>query len=230
MIVGTLAGFAFTGVVLVVTLPSDKTATAHVALDTVIAMFLVAYLYWVGSAFLISFLPHIRTTGNFVQRVHFSLALTLEYRTVFLSWFALLPLLQANGFGRLVPVLYVLLPASLLLGSILVAMSTDSLGLLSTKELYFSAGVGLALTLVYGAVVAWVVPAAHSPYSSLFLVIVIFCINGAGFALAALTPLSARYARVNSFFETRGRQIVVADMQLTMASLAFLWLAVVGAI
>ena len=100
-IVGTLAGFAFTAVVLVVTLARDTSAVEKIALDTAIVMFLIAYLYWVGSAFLISYLPHARTSGDFVQRVHFSLASTLEYRTVFLSWFALLPLLQANGLGRL---------------------------------------------------------------------------------------------------------------------------------
>jgi hypothetical protein len=96
-IVGSLAGFAFTGVVLVVTLARDRTGAAGVALDAAILMFLVAYLYWVGSAFLISYLPHVRTSGDFVQRVHFSLASTIEYRTVFLSWFALLPLLQLTA-------------------------------------------------------------------------------------------------------------------------------------
>jgi hypothetical protein len=35
---------------------------------------------------------------------------------------------------------------------------------------------------------------------------------------------------VRRFCERRGRQIIVADMQLTMTSLAFLWLAVVGAV
>ena len=37
---------------------------------------------------------------------HFSLASTIEYRTGFLSWFALLPLLEPNGLGRLVHILY----------------------------------------------------------------------------------------------------------------------------
>lgn len=214
-IVGSLAGFAFTGVVLVVTL----------------VMFLVAYLYWVGSAFLISYLPDARTSGgDFVQRVHFSLASTIEYRTVFLSWFALLPLLQANALGRLVPILYFLLPLSLLLGSLLLAMASDGLGLLRVKETYFSAAVSTGLTLAYGALVAWVLPGARSPLSTQYLVLVIFCVNGTCFALAALTPLSSRYDGVRRFYERRGRQIIVADMQLTMTSLAFLWLAVVGAV
>lgn len=229
-IVGSLAGFAFTGVVLVVTLAQDR-ARSQVALDTVIVMFLVAYLYWVGSAFLISYLPDARTSGgDFVQRVHFSLASTIEYRTVFLSWFALLPLLQANALGRLVPILYFLLPLSLLLGSLLLAMASDGLGLLRVKETYFSAAVSTGLTLAYGALVAWVLPGARSPLSTQYLVLVIFCVNGTGFALAALTPLSSRYDGVRRFYERRGRQIIIADMQLTMTSLAFLWLAVVGAV
>ena len=146
-IVGTLAGFAFTGVVLVVTLAHDRPGRAEISFDTVVVMFLVSYLYWVGSAFLISYLPHASTSGDLVQRVHFSLATTIEYRTVFLSWFALLPLLQANGLGRLVPVLYLLLPASLLLGSLVVAMTTDGLGLMMVKETYFSGAVGTGLAL-----------------------------------------------------------------------------------
>ncbi len=94
---GGLAGVAFTGVVLVVTFAHDRPGTMANSLDTVIVMFLVAFLWWVGNAFLISYIPHDETSGELVPRVHFSLASTIEYRTVFLSWFALLPLLEANG-------------------------------------------------------------------------------------------------------------------------------------
>jgi hypothetical protein len=230
MVVGTLAGFAFTGVVLVVSLARDRSGAALVSLDTVITMFLIAYLFCIGVAFLISYLPHAGTSGDLVQRIHFSLASTIEYRTVFLSWFALLPLLQANDLGRLVPILYVLLPVSLGLGSILLAMSTDGLGLLRIGEIYFSAAVGTVLSLGYAALVAFAAPSARSPYSALSFAVVIFFLNGAGFALAALTPLFPRYAGIKRFYERYGRQIVIADMHLTMVSLAFLWLAVVGVI
>lgn len=229
-ILGGLAGFAFTGVVLVVTLARDRTGAADTALDIVIVMFLVAYLWWVGGAFLISYIPHRETSGELAPRVHFNLASTMEYRTVFLSWFALLPLLQANGLGRLAPVLYFLLPASLLCGSVLISMAADGLGLLRFWETYLSASVGVVLALGYTAIVAFVVPSARSAYSPLYLALVIFCINGLGFALAALTPLSRRYAGVRRFYEQHGGRIVAADMQLTMVSLAFLWLAVVGVI
>jgi hypothetical protein len=229
-IMAGLAGFAFTGVVLVVTLARDRPGVADHSLDTVIVMFLVAYLWWIGNAFLITYIPHEETSGDLVPRVHFSLASTMEYRTVFVSWFALLPLLEANGLGRLAFVLYFLLPASLLCGSVLISMAADGLGLLRFRETYFSAAVGTVLALGYAAIVASAIPSARSPYSPLYLALVIFCINGLGFALAALTPLSPRYAGIKRFYEQHGRRIVAADMQLTMASLAFLWLGVVGAI
>jgi hypothetical protein len=229
-ILAGLAGFAFTGVVLIVTFARERGGLVDASLDIVIVMFLVSYLWWVGGAFLITYLPHKETSGDLVPRVHFSLASTMEYRTVFLSWFALLPLLQADGLGRLAPVLYFLLPASLLCGSVLIAMAADGLGLLQVWETYLSAAVGIVLALAYAGVVTFVAPGARSTFTPLFLGLVIFCINGLGFALAALTPLAPRYAGVRRFFERHGRRIVVADMQLTMVSLAFLWLAVVGVI
>lgn len=165
-----------------------------------------------------------------MQRLHFGLASAIEYRTVFLSWFALLPLLQANGFSKLVPILYFLLPASLLIGSVLLAMVADGLGLLDLQEIYFSGAIGTALALAYAGFVTFLVPGARSPYSAIYLTVVIFCLNGAGFILSVITPLAPRYAHVKRFFELHGRLLVAADMHLTAASLGFLWLAIVGVI
>lgn len=229
-VLGGLAGFAFTGVVLIVTFARERAGLVDASIDNVIAMFLIAFLWWIGGAFLISYIPHKETSGDLMPRIHFSLATYMEYRTVFLSWFALLPLLEANGLGRLAPVLYFLLPASLLCGSVLVAMATDGLGLLLFRETYASAAIGIVLTLAYAATVTFAIPGARSPYSPLHLGLVIFCLNGLGFALAALTPLAPRYARVRRFFERHARSIVIVDMQLTMLSLGFLWMAVVGVI
>ena len=229
-IMASLAGFAFTGIVLVVSLVRERPGIAGSSLDTVVVMFLVAYLFWVGNAFLISYMPHADISGDLVPRVHFSLASTIEYRTVFVSWFALLPLLEANGLDRLAYVLYFLLPASLLLGSVIIAMAADGLGLLRVRETYVSAAVGTGLALAYTAIVVFAVPQARSQYSALNLTLVIFCVNTLGFGLAALTPLSPRYAGIKRFYKQHGRRIVIADMQLTMVSLAFLWLGVVGVI
>jgi hypothetical protein len=229
-IMAGLAGFAFTGVVLIVTLARDRSRVADSSLDAVVVMFLVAYLWWIGNAFLISYLPDGQLTSDLVPRVHFSLASTIEYRTVFLSWFALLPLLEANGLGRISHILYFLLPASLLFGSVLISVAADGLGLLKISETYLSAAVAAILALAYTSTVAFAVPAARSPYSPQYLAIVIFCINGFGFSVASLTSLARRYPRLARFYDRYGRRIVILDMHFTMASLAFLMLSIIGLI
>ena len=218
-IMGGLAGFAVTGVVLIASLGQSQSGIVMASLGTVVVMFLVAYFYYIGNAFLISYLPHRDTSGDLVPRVHFSLASTIEYRTLFVSWFALLPLLEAYRLDLPARVLSFLLPLSLLLGSAIIAMAADGLGLVRLKETYLSAAVGTALALIYAAVVEFAAPGARSTDSTLYVTVAIFCVNAAGFALAALTPLSPRYLSVQKFYTRFGRRLVIADMQLTMVSL-----------
>jgi hypothetical protein len=226
-LLGGLAGFAFTGIVLIVSFAMDRGGPTDPALDTVVVMFLVAFLWWIGGAFLISFVPHDESAGDLMPRVHFSLATTLEYRTVFLSWFALVPLLEANGLSRLNPIVNFTLLGSMACGSVLVAMVADGLGVMRFRETYLSAAIAIALTLVYAIIAHVAAPPDQASYTALNVGLIIFSINGLGFAIACLTPLGARYFAITSFFERYGRQIVVADMQLTMLSLSFLCLSVI---
>lgn len=228
-IMAGLSGFAITGLVLIATLTRERQATTE-AFDTVVVMFLIAYLFYIGNAFLISYLPHEDRTDDHVPRIHFSLASTIEYRCVFISWFALRPLVDVYGLDRPADVLAVLLPTSLVLGSTIVAMAADGFGVIRVAETYLAAAVGMGATLLYAAVIWLFLPEARSPESALWLAVVVFGINTIGFATAALTPLAARYAGMNRFYQRHGRALVVADMQLTMVALPFLWLAVVGAI
>jgi len=229
-IMGGLAGFAVTGLVLIVGLARNQPDVPKAPFDTVIAMFVVAYFYYIGNAFLISYLPHRDASGDLVPRVHFSLASTMEYRTLFVSWFALRPLLEVHGFARAAEVLEFLLPASMVLGSVIIAMAADGLGLVRVKEVYLSGVIGTSLALGYAAITSWWAPEFRTADSALLVTLVLFCVNGLGFALAAVTSLAPRYPGVERFFQRYGRRIAIADMQLTTTSLAFLWLAVVGVI
>lgn len=227
-LLGGLAGFAFTGIILIVSFAMERGGPSNASFDTVVVMYLVAFLWWIGGAFLISFIPHDEASGELMPRIHFSLATTLEYRTVFLSWFALVPLLDANGLGHLNPIVHFLLLGSMACGSVLVAMVADSLGVLRFKETYISGAVAIALTLVFAIVARLAAPAASSAYSALYAGLIIFVLNGLGFALACLTPLGSRYGAVMKFFEQHGRMIVISDMQLTMLSLTYLGLTTMG--
>jgi hypothetical protein len=177
-IMGGLAGFAVTGLVLLVGLARNQPGIPEAPFDTVVTMFVVAYFYYVGNAFLIS------ATGQrrLAPRVHFSLASTIEYRTLFVSWFALRPLLEVYGLDRPVQVLVVLLPASLVLGSVIIAMAADGLGLLRVKETYLAAVVGTVFALGSAAVARWWAPDIRTADSALFLTLVIFFVNGLGSA------------------------------------------------
>jgi hypothetical protein len=78
--------------------------------------------------------------------------------------------------------------------------------------------------------VLFLLPGLRWEFSSIAVTIIIFGLNGAGFMLAALTPLSARYPTVETFFEKYGRRIVIADLVSTVVSLSLLGLAVAGTI
>src|SRR6185437_7601690 len=177
-IMAGLAGFAFTGVVLIVTLARDRPGIAESSLDTVIVMFLVAYLWWVGNAFLISYLPHRDVSGDFVPRVHFSLASSIEYRTLFVSWFALLPLLHSYGLEQAAGMLAILLPISLLIGSVIIAMAADGLGLILAGETYLSLAVGAALAGATAWAVELFVPQIWSDNAAIVVTLIIFGVNG----------------------------------------------------
>jgi hypothetical protein len=226
-LLGGLAGFAFTGIVLIVSFAMERGGPTDPSLDTVVVMFLVAFLWWIGGAFLISFVPHDESAGDLMPRIHFSLATTLEYRTVFLSWFALVPLLEANGLARLNPIVNFTLLGSMACGSVLVAMVADGLGALRFRETYLNAGIAIGLTAGYALIAHLAAPQEQASYTALNAGLIIFSVNGLGFAVACLTPLGARYPAVTGFFERYGRRIVIADMQLTMLSLSFLCLSVV---
>ena len=168
-------------------------------------------------------------SGDLAPRIHFSLATSIEYRTVFLSWFAIRPLLEVHHLHGPARALGVLLPLSLALGSTIVAVATEGLGLIRVLETYWSAAVATVLALLFAATAAlW--PGLRSDDSTLAMTLVIFALNTFAFALAALTSLAPRYEVASRFYSRHGRRIVVADMQLTMLALMLLWLAVVGLI
>jgi hypothetical protein len=229
-IMGGLAGFAVTGIVLIAGLARGQAAASAPTLNTVVVMFTVAYFYYVGNAFLISYLPHRDSSGDFVPRVHFSLASSIEYRTLFVSWFALMPLLRTYGLHQSADMLAILLPISLLIGSVIIAMAADGLGLILAKESYLSLAIGTVLGVGYAGLVRLLAPGLASEYATITMTLIIFGINGLGYAVAAATALAPRYPSIERFYARQGRRLVIVDMQLTMSALAFLWMAVIGAI
>ncbi len=229
-IMAGLAGFAVTGIVLTVGLLQGR-STSSVALSTVVVMMFVAYFFYVGNAFLFSyFLPNRKASKNVPSRVHFALGSTIEYRTLFVSWLALMPLLDAYGLDLPRQVLGWLVPASMVFGAVIVMVVTASVGLMRIREVVVTMILAAVLAHGYGILVHAFLPGLRWEFSSMAVAIIIFGLNGAGFMLAALAPLSVRYPAVETFFEKHGRRIVIADLVSTVISLSLLGLAVAGTI
>jgi hypothetical protein len=175
-------------------------------------------------------LPNREASKNVPPRVHFALGSTIEYRTLFVSWLALMPLLDAYGLDLPRQILGWLVPASMVFGSVIMMVVTTSMGLMRIREVVVTMILAVVLSHGYGVLVHAVLPGLRWEFSSIAVTIVIFGLNGAGFMLAALTPLSVRYPAVEAFFEKYGRRIVIADLAATVVSLSLLGLAVAGTI
>jgi hypothetical protein len=194
-------------------------------------MMFVAYFFYVGNAFLFSyFLPNRDKSKKVLPRVHFALGSTIEYRTLLVSWQALMPLLDAYGLVLPRQFLGWLVPISMVFGSVIVMVVTTSVGLMRIREVVVTIILATLLAHGYGVLVHAVLPGLRWEFSSIAVMIVIFGLNGVGLMLAALKPLSVRYPTVEAFFEKYGRRIVIADLAATVVSLSLLGLAVAGTI
>jgi len=224
-IMGGLAGFSITGIVILVGLARTQPGLSA-SMDTVVVMFFVSFLFYICNAFLLSYIPSHESNGEIVYRMHFSLASTMEYRTIFLSFFALMPLLQMHGLTVPASILGFVLPLSLLWATLVIAMVADSLGLITFKEAYALFGIGTVLVLALAAGAPLMGIQTQSDYSALTACLLIFCLNGLSFAVVGLAPLASRYPRMREFLTRHGRSLVAIDMLLTTISQMFLWLAV----
>ena len=149
---GGLAGFAVTGIVLIVGLAHGQPVSATTPLSTVVIMMLGAFFFYVGNAFLFSYLlPSRETSKNVPPRVHFALGSMMEYRTLFVSWLALMPLLDAYGLVLPRQVLAWMVPASMVFGSVIVIMLTANVGLVRIKEIVVTIVLSVLLAHGYGA-------------------------------------------------------------------------------
>jgi hypothetical protein len=230
VIMGTLAGFSITGLVLFVALMRGQPGVPIAPLSAVIVLFVVSIIFYVSNAFLLSYMPTQDATGEIIPRLHFSLCSTIEYRTIFISWFAMLPLLQAYDLSLPASVLGLILPLSLLSGTLAIGMVSDGTGLMRFWETYVTMAIGLVLGLAFAALASrWPVQ-VRTAHATLIVCVLLFFVNGLGFLVVGSTPLAARYPALRRLFDSNARRLVVVDMQLTAIAQIFLWLAVSGII
>jgi hypothetical protein len=148
--------------------------------------------------------------------------------SVFLGWFALVPLFETFGLDTIADIV-----SWLLLGALFVGYGQLASALYRTG--YASVRVGIMLplfgglaTLTYAILIAVFAPGLRSPAATLSLTIVAFVIGVPAYAANTILPIAAHRERLAPLLVTRWHLAVIAYAEGTMVLIGFLLLSVFG--
>jgi hypothetical protein len=219
------AAVAITALVLLVTLVRDRSAVVTESFDTVVVMVLVAFLSFIGVAIQFVFLPlEGGVEGTLLPRFLFAISAIQHYRTLFLSWLALKPLVETFGLAGPASVLSWLLGAAAVGGWLIVASVCYRTGLVSAREAVGLPILGMAVALPLSFAVQ-IATAANGSAQVLALTLTVFVLGAVTLTMHALAPIAQRTVRGSRVIAAEARLYVVGDLQATVVTLALLWLA-----
>jgi hypothetical protein len=227
IIAGGLAGFAVTGMVLLVTLARDRADVQTDSFNATVFMFLTAYLFFVSAAFLFAFMPKADPDGT-PPEIQFALAANLQFRSVMIAWFALRPLMQTFGLPTLADLVGGAITFSLYLGGTFLIAILYGIGVITLRQailLPIVAGVAWGMTAVLAN---WFIPELQSGRSALYLTAGIYGLNVLTFLHFSIGLLANVIDRVDQLSRAYSRKACLIDIQSTMIMVAFLWMAIMG--
>jgi hypothetical protein len=228
-----LAGYAVTGMVLLVTLGRSLSDTTSISYTTVVAMFFMSWMAFAGTAFLFANLADERPAADTSPRHGFDIAAgqfvgaaaTLEF-AFGLGWLALRPLFQAFGLDQLAN----------LMGFVAIGIAFASYGLVAHHLARAGYGPGRVLvamplfasiaTIAYGVVVGAL--GMRSEDATLNLIVAGFSLGlVAFFGVTTLTITAARGASAR-FMARFGPYLFLGYAQSVVLLVGFLVLSILG--
>lgn len=227
-IAGGLAGFAVTGMVLLVTLERDQVDLGTDAFYATVFMFVTAYLFLVSAAFLFAFMPRADADGKQPARIQFALAANLMFRSVMIAWFALRPLMQSFELTVLADFSGGAITFSLALGGVFLMAILYGIGVITLRESILLPALSTLVWVVVAMLALDVLPELKSSKSTLYLTAALYGLNVLTFFHFCLGLLAGMFERVRVFSVRYSRDVCLVDTQSTMVLLAFLWMAVMG--
>jgi hypothetical protein len=226
-ILGGLAGFAVTGMVLLVTLGRNIPDASGTSFTTLLTMFFVAYVGFLGTSFMFANVTESEaTTGFDVPAAMFAGATITQFFTIAIGWFALRPLFETFGLPRLAELAGWLVAASSVTSFALIATQLLRSGVASPRITLVIAVVGAAATSAYAVLAVWF--GWRSPESTLALVVGAFGLGVPAYGLVAALPILARQERTASRLAAYGPRLLLAYAQGAVVFVGFLLLAVLG--
>ena len=228
VISGGLAGFAVTGMVLLVTLARDQADVQTDAFNATVFMFLTAYLFFVSAAFLFGFLPRADADGKQPARIQFAVAANLMFRTVMIVWFALRPLMETFGLGVLADFAGGAITFSLALGGVFVMAILYGVGAITLRETFILPAISTVLWVSISVLALTVAPDLQSSKSTLYLTAALYGLNMLTFLHFSLGLMAGFMESIRVVCVRYSRDISLVDTQWTMVLLAFLWMSIMG--
>jgi hypothetical protein len=222
-IMAMLGGVSITGIVIVVGL-LPRTPGVTTDLDTVTMMFAIAFSFFLQSAFTLSYLPDRMIVGERLYRLYYSLASTLQYRTIVLLTCALVSFGTFLDLALTDEVLIYFITFAIVGAFVIIAVVADSLGLISFGECYLAAAAGLLLAGAFYAAMRW--QGVDEPHAAVIVALTFAGVNSLSSIGTGLMPMAPRRPGLQAFLTRHARKLVALDMQTTIISMIFLWMAV----
>jgi len=222
-VLSSLAGFAVTSLVLLITLAASRLDMHEERSIDLIALLVVAYLGFVVGAIMYAHTePVVTATGVNLLAVQHAIASCQFFRSIVSGWLALGPLVAILGVERLTNFVLALLLLAVLGGWIFHVANITALGYCERRFALVAPTVGIAGAAAY-ALLVQAVPELRSDASLLFLV-------GIGATIGATAHFVFHASRLfgGAIHESVARWIrplVLTDAHASVVLMAFSWLA-----
>jgi hypothetical protein len=226
-IFGGLAGFAVTGIVLLVTLSRNVPDAGGTPLTTILTMFVVAYLgNFTVSVQLATVSSRVNPTGFDLGAAQYAGATISQY-FVFIGWLALRPLFETFGLIRMADVVSYFLVAAVAIGYGPLATILHRTGFASFRMIVLTPLIASLVSVAY-FVVLRLSGIDRVPDATLALTIVGFIPGVFAQGVLAIMPILARSDRINGILAERAHLLILSYAVSVMVLIYFLLLSVLG--
>ena len=228
-ILGALAGFAVTGVVFLVTQASNVPDATSTSFTTVVAMFVVAYMGYFSTSVLFANVSHLTDEGTTFDLAAAQYAgASISLFSVFLGWFALVPLFEAFQLTRIADLVSWLLIGALVVGYGQLASALHRTGYASIRLALLLPIFASLATLAYAVLIGLLAPGLRSTEATLALTHVAFLVGVPAYAVNTILPIAARGPSLGPILADRWHLAVVGYAEASMVLIGFVLLSIHG--
>ena len=229
-IAGGLAAFTITGVVLLLSFAREP-GRIGTPLASAVGMFLVSFMSLVASAIMYAnqTRPEVVRSGVDVQLFQYSITTMLFFRSVFLGWLALVPLVEAYGLDELAEqVRWLVLVLAVVAGWTTSVAVLHRLSLVRTRVVVLVPVLALVGCAVAATMFRFGFIDARSTASPLYLTYALFGVNALSFLVFAVIPPALEHQRFGPLIaRSWGPSMAVIGLFSAM-TIGFIWLATAG--